>query len=251
MAHVAARDVERRKAALMRWGRGDGLSTTHDVFLTMLHQARQAVAVALAARLGQVDVAQALTTVAELEAKGDDAEIRLRRLLLVHASVHGADDIPGCLTYMSVGKDAERISDLALGMCQIAERVAPPAPRAREDLTVLGQTVVAVLGRLAEVIANDDENGARALIKEARLVQQACSARLDDVVRDESGDDVAIEEAMGVDGDETVTDDGQPPQPVALALTYRHLGRIAANALNIASSIVVPLDRLDYPATMD
>jgi phosphate uptake regulator len=245
------RREERTMAALMRWGGGDGVGNTHEVFITMLHQARQAVAVALAARLGQTDVAQALATVAALEADGDEAEMRLRRLLLVHASVHGADDIPSCLTYMSIGKDAERISDLALGLCQIAERIAPPAPREREDLAVLGQTVVTVLGRLAEVIANDDEDGARALIKEARSVQQACSARLDDVVRDESGDEVEVAAAMGVGGDATAADDGGPRQPVALALTYRHLGRIAANALNIASSIVVPLDRLDYPATIE
>lgn len=237
-------------AALMRRGRR-GLNTAHDVFLTMLHQAREAVAVALAARVGQVDVAQSLATVVELEAKGDDAEMRLRRLLLVHASVYGADDIPGCLTYMSIGKDAERISDLALGLCQIAERVAPPASRAREDLALLGETLVAVLERLATVIANEDEDGARALIKDARSVQQACAARLDDVVRDESGDEVAVEAAIGFGGYGNVADDAEPRQPVALALTYRHLGRIAANALNIASSIVVPLDRLDYPATME
>jgi phosphate uptake regulator len=238
-------------AALMRWGRGDGPGTADEVFLTMLHQARQAVAVAVAARLGQIDVAQALATVAGLEAEGDDAERRLRRLLLVHASVHGADDIPGCMMYMSIGKDAERLSDLALGLCQIAERVAPPPPRAREDLAVLGQTVVAVLERLPGVVADEDEDGARELIKDARSVQQACTARLDDVVRDESGDEVAVTAAINAGGDASITEYGEPPQPVALALTYRHLGRIAANALNIASSIVVPLDRLDYPATME
>jgi phosphate uptake regulator len=235
-------------AALMRWRRKDD---THEVFVTMLHQARQAVAVAVAARTGQMDVEQALATVGELEEKGDDGEMRLRRLLLVHASVHGADDIPGCLIYMSIAKDAERISDLALGLAQIAERSAPPAPGAREDLAVLGQTVVTVLERLVEVIASDDEDGARALIKEARSVQQACTARLDDVVRDESGQEVAAAAAMGAGGGATVTADAEPRQPVAMALTYRHLGRIAANALNIASSIVVPLDRLDYPATLD
>jgi phosphate uptake regulator len=235
-------------AALIRWRRQDDIN---ELFLTMLRQARQAVAVAVAARTGETDVPEALATVAELEANGDDQEMRLRRLLLVHASVHGADEIPSCLTYMSIAKDAERISDLALGLCQIAERSAPPAPRAREDLAVLGQTVVAVLERLAEVIAAEDEDAARALIKEARAVQQACTARLDDVVRDESGQGVGYAAAIGADGDATAAGDGEPHQPVAMALTYRHVGRIAANALNIASSIVVPLDRLDYPATIE
>jgi len=236
----------------MRWGRRDSLSTTHEVFITMLHQARQAVGVALAARVGQADVAQALATVAELEAKADDAEMRLRRLLLVHASVHGAGDIPACLTYMSIGKDAERISDLALGLCRIAEHAEPPSPALREDLARLGAAVVAVLDGVPDVIEAEDVDAARLLIKQARAAQQACSARLDDVIRDESGDDVpqASLAADMVDERPTWRVDWSE-QPVALALTYRHLGRIAANVLNIVSSVVVPLDRLDYPATED
>ncbi|HSJ43310.1 MAG TPA: hypothetical protein VK923_01340 [Euzebyales bacterium] len=238
-------------AALMRWGRRDGLGDTHEVFLTMLHQARQAVAVALAARVGQVDVAPALATVAELEANADDAEMHLRRLLLVHASVHGAGDIPACLTYMSIGKDAERISDLALGLCRIAEHAEPPSPALREDLARVGAAVVAVLDRVPDVIEAEDVDAARMLIKQARAAQQACSARLDDVIRDESGDDVPQAALAGdvVDGSTWRVDWSE--QPVALALTYRHLGRIAANALNIVSSVVVPLDRLDYPASQD
>lgn len=240
-------------ALLGRWNGGHGLDEADREFLTMLHEARQALEIALAARLGDADVAESFATVSDLEQRGDATEIRLRQLLLVHASVHGAGDIPACLTYMSIGKDAERISDLALGLCQIAERIGPPPAPARADLALLGRTVVGVLGQLAEVVGADDEDAAMALIKEARGVQQACTARLDDVVRHESGDDVPVAEVIG-GGDEPAVGDaggGERQQPVALALTYRHLGRIAANALNIASSVVVPLDRLDYPKSLE
>jgi phosphate uptake regulator len=235
----------------MRWGRSDGLDTTHEVFVTMLRQARQAVSVALAARVGQVDVAEALATVAELEAEADDAEMHLRRLLLVHASVHGAGDIPACLTYMSIGKDAERISDLALGLCRIAEHAEPPSSTLRDDLVRLGAAVVAVLDGVPDVLETEDVDAARVLIKQARAAQQACSARLDDVIRDESGDDVPQAALASDVVDGSMWRVHWSEQPVALALTYRHLGRIAANVLNIVSSVVVPLDRLDYPATED
>jgi phosphate uptake regulator len=241
-------------ALLGRWSRKGGLDAAHGEFLTMLQEARQALEVALAARLGDADVMQSCATVSELEERGDAAEMRLRRLLLVHASTHGASDIPACLTYMSIGKDAERISDLALGLCQIAERIGPPPPPARADLALLGQTVLSVLEQVANVLAADDDEGARALIKEARGVQQACTARLDDVVRHESGDDVPVAQVIGAGGgarDGAADDGAEDPQPVALALTYRHLGRIAANTLNIASSVVVPLDHLDYPASLE
>lgn len=238
-------------AALGRWKGRDGLDSAHREFLTMLDEARQALEVALAARLGDADVTESCATVSDLERRGDAAEVRLRRLLLVHASTRGASDIPACLTFMSIGKDAERISDLALGLCQIAERIGPPSSAARADLALLGHTMLSVLGRLAQVVAVDDDEGARALIKEARGVQQACTARLDDVIRHESGDDVPVAQAIGASSGDDDRDPVGDTQPVALALTYRHLARIAANALNIASSVVVPLDRLDYPTGLE
>lgn len=217
----------------------------------MLHEARRALSGALAARLGDIDVVTAAAEVAELEQRADAAEMRLRRQLLVHATVHGAGDIPACLTYMSIGKDAERISDLALGLCRIAELAQPPPGPAHDDLARLGAAVVAVLDAVPGVIEAEDTDAARDLIKQARAAQQACSARLDDVIRSESGD--AFPHAAQADAvvDRTATWALDPGQPVALALTYRHLGRIAANALNIVSSVVVPLDRLDYPASQD
>ena len=230
-----------------RRNRGDGADDAHRVFLTMLDEATQALDVALAARLGETDVEAASATVADLERRADAAEIHLRRLLLVHASVHGAGDVAACLTYMSIGKDAERMTDLALGLCRIAERVPPPPAAVRADLAELGHMVAAVLARIGQVIADEDEDGARALIRQARAAQQACSARLDDVLRDEAGVEVGPDVADDWSG--WVAD--ARSQPVALALTYRHLGRLAANALNIASSVVVPLDRLDYPSTLE
>jgi phosphate uptake regulator len=235
----------------VRGRRRDSFDEAHVEFVAMLHEARRALASALAARLGEGDVAAACAEVAELEQRADAAEMRLRRHLLVHATVHGAVDIPACLTYMSIGKDAERISDLALGLCRIAEHAEPPSPALREDLAHVGAAVTAVLAGVPGVIEAEDVDAARVLIKQARAAQQACSARLDDVIRDESGDDVpqaALADDM-VDGSTWRMHWSE--QPVALALTYRHLGRIAANALNIVSSVVVPLDRLDYPASQD
>ncbi len=230
-----------------RRNRGDGVDDAHRVFLTMLDEAGRAVGTALAARLGEADVEEAAAAVADLERRADAAEIQLRRLLLVHASVHGADDIAACLTYMSIGKDAERMTDLALGLCRIAERVPPPPAAVGTDLAELGRMVLAVLTRVGQVVADEDEDGARALIRQGRAAQQACSARLDDVLRGEAGDRV-----LPVTGDDRDRwDVDVRSQPVALALTYRHLGRIAANALNVASSVVVPFDRLDYPSTLE
>ncbi|HUH08068.1 MAG TPA: hypothetical protein VML96_09705 [Egibacteraceae bacterium] len=62
-------------------------------------------------------------------------------------------------------------------------------------------------------------------IERAREVQHHCNAQIDHVLREEAGVD----------------------QPAATALTYRQIGCIVANLLNIGSAVVVPLDQLDYP----
>ncbi|HEX6256630.1 MAG TPA: PhoU domain-containing protein [Euzebyales bacterium] len=226
--------------------RRDSLDRVLAGFIVMLHEAREALTTALAARLGEIDPATAHGRVATLEERADAAEISMRRQLLIHATVHGAGDMPACLTYMSIAKDAERITDLALGLSGLAALITPPTGSVRDDLAQLGGAVVAVLEELPTVIEHEDVDGARDLIKRARAAQQACLARLDDVVRSES--ETGVPHATG---DTAPGRWDSSTQPVALALTYRHLGRIAANALNIASSVVVPLDRLDYPSTLE
>ena len=237
----------------MTWRRGsrDGFDEAHQQFLVMLDEARQALEAALAARLGRADAAASFDLVADLEQRADAAEIRLRQRLLVHATVHGATDIPACLRYMSIGKDAERISDLALGLCHITARSTVPDEPVLDDLTRLGESVVAVLRRMPDVISDEDGEAARALIKEARAVQQGCAARLDDVLRAEAGEEVLQAGLADIGAGASTWDPQRLGQPVALALTYRHLGRVAANALNILSSVVVPLDHLDYPTGVE
>jgi hypothetical protein len=43
-----------------------------------------------------------------------------------------------------------------------------------------------------------------------------------------------------------LTSDGPAPEAVARALLYRYLKRITANAMNVLTSLVMPVDRLDF-----
>jgi phosphate uptake regulator len=218
----------------------------------MLQEASQAIALAVAARAGTQPAAQACETVADLERRADEAEIRLRRLVLVHASTHGAVDLPACLVHMSIAKDAERISDLALGLCRIGQRVPPPPEPIRGELTALGDDVVSLVDRVAATVPEGDAAVADELIKAAHATRAACYARLDDVLLTEAGD--AVPDDRSADDSPSRVDTAPVPsgndnvtQPAALALSYRHLARIAANVANIAASMVVPVDHLDHP----
>lgn len=239
----------------MEWlrGRADGLTQAHEVFDVMVREAGEAVSVAVAARVGAQPVDQACATVTDLERRADEAEIRLRRLVLVHASTHGAIDLPACLVHMSIAKDAERMTDLALGLCRIAQRVPPPSEPICSDLRALGDDVVALIDRVPAIVAAGDEAAANDLIEAAHGTRKTCSDRLDDVLLTEAGDEVpharaADHTSSSGDGAASgVVDVGHAGQPAALALSYRHLARIAANVANIAASVVVPVDHLDHP----
>lgn len=217
---------------MFKWfrGAGDGLEDVQETFLGMLRDGRTVFDLAMRARVEGADPDSVSAELLRTEAQTDEAEQRIRRLILVHASVHGSVDIPACLMYMSIAKDAERVSDLSKGLFGIAATVgAPPEGPLRADLTALGAQVSAMIGEAERIFANDDPDAAHEFINRARELQDHCHARIDELLRE----------------------DVDAPQPTASGLTYRHLARIVANLLNVVSSVVMPLDQLDYPERDD
>ena len=213
---------------MFKWlKRSDGLEDVEKGFLGMLRDGRRVFDLAMQARLSGVVTDSPVNELNRLEERTDETERRIRRQVLVHASVHGATDITACLMYMSVTKDAERISDLSKNLFGVARTVktAPPEDL-RLELEELYVQISAMIEDAALVFEADDLEGARAWIEKARGVMDRCHARIEDLL--------------------TTTD--VRPQAAASVLTYRHLGRITAHALNAVSAVVMPLDQLDYPS---
>ena len=213
------------------WGDDGGLDTVEERFVGMLHDARHVFDLAIGARFGGADPATVAQDLTDTEERTDEAEREIRRRVLVHASAHGAQaDFSTCLRYMSVAKDGERIADLAKQLFGIAEVIGAvdPGP-VRDDLSDLGARISPLIADVAEAFRSDDEARAEAAIEAAREVQTRCRARINELLREEV--DV--------------------PYPAATALSYRQLSRVAANVLNIASSVVMPLHQIDYPRQDD
>lgn len=212
---------------MFKWLQGDGLTEVQDVFLALLGDDRHVFDLAMAARVGGADPTVLADDLYATEERTDEAERRIRRLLLVHASVRGSADLPACLMYMSIAKDAERVGDLSKGLFGIAESagVVPPG-ETRDDLIALRDAISPMITEAGRIFADDDREAALAFIERARELQARCRSRID----------------------ELLTDAVDVPQPAASVLTFRHLARIVANLLNVVSAVVVPLDQLDYPS---
>lgn len=217
---------------MFKWfrGSGDGLSEVQEAFLGMLRDGRTVFDLAMRARVDGVDPATVSDELLSTEERTDKAEQKIRRRVLVHASVHGSIEIPACLMYMSIAKDAERIADLSKGLFGIATTVgSPPEGPLRDDLGTLRDRIAVMIDEAATIFADDDPDAALDFIERGRALQDHCHDRIDALLRE----------------------DMDAPQPAASGLTYRHLARIVANLLNVVSSVVMPLDQLDYPERED
>lgn len=153
------------------------------------------------------------------------AQREVRRALMMHAAVQADVDLPLVLAYMSVVKDAERIGDYAKNLYDLAKfgvdfEVAPD----RAEL----ETYYANVDRLLEDAADAFEQADSEMAKE--LLEKA------DGFLDDYDDKVRA----------AYHSDGPASDAVARTLYYRFLKRITAHVMNLLTSLVMPIHRLDY-----
>jgi phosphate uptake regulator len=153
------------------------------------------------------------------------AQRDVRRDLMLHASVQDTVDLPLVLAYMSTVKDAERIGDYSKNVYDIV-RFGADFEHAddREELASYRDRVSNLIGEAAEAFASKDTERAQALIDKA-------DGFLDDYDRH-------VKAAYKWEG--------TPADAVSRALYFRFLKRITAHVMNFLTSLVMPIDRLDY-----
>ncbi len=194
-------------------------------FRQMLEDGRHIFDAASNALLGGTDPEAIRSDLFSTDKRINETEQQVRRQIVVHGTVHGAQTFPTLLVVMSLAKDAERIGDYAKNIFDLAAagvdfREAPDRPtmlryrdRAAEMITESGA-----------VFAGDDQDRAHALLAEADGMLDTFDQLVDALVH---SDDVAHD-------------------AVPRALYYRHLKRIVAHLMNLLTAVVVPVDRIDY-----
>ena len=164
------------------------------------------------------------------EVRSTDNEINVaqrdvRRSLILHLSVAPATDVAAVLTYMSIVKDVERIGDYAKNLYDLAKYgVDFESASDHEELAGYRNAVGQLLIDAAGVFESGDTDGAHALVAKA-------NGFLDDY-------DAHVKAAY--------QSDWSAEDAVARALYFRFLKRITAHVMNFLTSLVMPLDHLDY-----
>lgn len=209
-----------------RGGSEGGLEQIASSVTEMLSECRHTFDLAAGAVFGGGD-----PTVVGPEIKSTDRGVNkreraVRKALVVHVSVHGTrTDLPLVLTTMSIVKDAERVGDYAKNVWDLANAGVdfsedPDIDRLKEFRNRTSR----LIGEAARIFSERDAEAAHELIQQADLWQDEYDAYIDEQV--ESSEPARI--------------------AVPRALLARYLKRITAHAVNVLTSLVMPVHRLDY-----
>lgn len=150
-------------------------------------------------------------------------EQEIRRALVVHGAVHGTFSMPELLVMMSIVKDAERIGDYAKNLFDLAVHSPHPfEPAERARLVELKDRISRLLAKTRNTYDKQDEDAARRCLEECNRLEDEC--------------DAGVHAALKVSGRNMANS----------VLTLRYFKRVVSHAANIATSLVMPIDKLDF-----
>ncbi|MCH7725591.1 MAG: hypothetical protein IH991_03795 [Planctomycetes bacterium] len=212
---------------MFKWFKGgsSGLESMRAEFGQMLDAARHIFDAAANALLGGTDLKVIHDDLFETDKRINRAEQKIRREIVIHATVHGPNSFPTCLVLMSVVKDAERLGDYAKNLFELAE-VSPklPAGEHKEDLIQLKDRISRLMANCREAFDTEDADSAGRLISECHEIERHCDRKLAYLLP--HSDEI--------------------PMSASFALAYRYLKRVTSHTHNVATSIVQPVDLLDF-----
>ncbi len=208
-------------------GRSPILDRAVNDFLSMVEHGHWMHGRAGAALWGLADLESTRAEVYRRDIEVNRAERAVRKAIVSHLAMDPRSDLTLCLILMSVVKDAERVGDYCKNMMDLADYHAFGDDR-HEIVAELKRLQEETDGLFPKVIAgfraSDEATGAE-VVRAEREVTDAC--------------EVVIERVLDAPG---LTN----RQAVAYTLMARFQKRIAAHLGNIASSLVMPIHKLDY-----
>jgi len=155
----------------------------------------------------------------------NELERLIRREVVVHGTVHGPSELPACLVMMSIVKDAERIGDYCKNLFDLAAiRQKERGDEYYEDLVVFKDKVSRLMAEAKAIYDSQEEGRAKELLRRGDALQDHCDGKVDEILKEET----------------------RSTQSAATVLCYRYYKRVIAHTLNIITSIVAPIDRLDF-----
>ena len=154
-------------------------------------------------------------------------ERTIRKQVVAHLSIRrNTSDLPYCLFLVSLVKDVERIGDYAKNLTEVMDFRPGPLPDDEiiGELQGIRRRVEERFRATPEVVGGSNRERASALIQDGRTVAKECEK--------------LIARIAGSDYDARTA--------AATVLGTRYYKRIGGHLLNVLSSVVMPLHKVDY-----
>lgn len=199
-------------------------------FGSMLELAREMILEADAVYWGKELDATGRTALYEKDVRLNQLERQVRKAVITQLSGAVPSDVPYGLLLMSLVKDVERLGDYAKNLTEIPKMTHPNAGRSlpQDDVANELREIAASICNLAReavgVYTSADGDRARELTVQGRSISKRC----DELVTSIAQSDYSA--AMAVD----------------LTLGVRFYKRIQGHLLNLLSSVLMPLHKLDF-----
>ena len=203
------------------------LAAMGENFARMLKLAHEMTLVAGDIFFGRKAVPEERKRIYEQDIQVNQLERTVRKQVVTHLSVQGnTPDVPYCLLLMSLVKDVERLGDYAKNVSELADFCPEKLPDDEivGELRSIRRWIEKAFEEAAEVFATSDRERALRLIQEGRDITHRC--------------DALIERIAHANYDTNTT--------TALVLGTRYYKRIGAHLLNVLSSVVMPVHKVDY-----
>lgn len=167
------------------------------------------------------------TALYEHDVRVNQLERTIRKQVVAHLSLSGnRADVPYSLLFMSLVKDVERIGDYAKNLSEIPD--LHPGPLTDDEITKeiqeIRRGIEGSFKVLSEVFTTADRERAAQLIQQRRDAAQRCDALITRIARSSYDAGTATAAALGT----------------------RYYKRISGHVLNVLSSVVMPIHKIDY-----
>lgn len=154
-------------------------------------------------------------------------ERKIRRRIISHLSVQGSRaEVPSALIFMNVVKDGERIGDYVKNLHEVIDMMPADPDRKlyQEHLAVPAAAIAELFTRTRQAFLESDEEAAGKVIKQAKRQGR----EFEEMIRTITTSDLGTQDA------------------VCLVLAVRFFKRLVAHMSNIASTVVMPVDMIDF-----
>ena len=205
----------------------DPLAEVGDRFARMLDLTREMNLVAGRIFFGEERDNAQRDQIYKWDTEVNELEQSIRRWITTHLVVPGnLADVPYSLLLMTLVKDVERLGDYAKNLSEIVDirpNALPDGPELAE-LVEIRRGVELAYQSCADVFVGSRKEAAEELIRQGRATARRCDSLIKVVGRS--------------DFDAGTT--------TAFILGARYYKRIGAHVLNVLTSVVMPLDKVDY-----